>query len=128
LRRVPRAGELLAPPPAAGGSIARDLFHVTHELAARQDGRFEVTICSLPHPDLPQGTHDRVRYVSVDHAGALVTRLNEELFAEALVRLCRERALAVTIGARVRALVGQHFAWAIQAGLAEYYGGRPCQA
>jgi glycosyltransferase involved in cell wall biosynthesis len=57
---------LPVPPPVPGGSIARIVYHLAHELAAREDGRFDVTVCSLHHPNLPEGTHDGVRYLRVD--------------------------------------------------------------
>jgi glycosyltransferase involved in cell wall biosynthesis len=57
---------LPVPPPLPGGSIARIVYHLAHELASGFDKRFDVTVCSLPHPYLPEGTLDGVRYLRVD--------------------------------------------------------------
>jgi hypothetical protein len=57
---------LPVPPPVPGGSIARIVYHLARDLAAVPDGRFEVTVCSLRHPGLPEGTREGVRYLFVE--------------------------------------------------------------
>jgi glycosyltransferase involved in cell wall biosynthesis len=56
---------LPVPPPVPGGSIARIVYHLAHDLAAGPDGRFDVTVCSLRHPNLPEGKREGVRYLFV---------------------------------------------------------------
>jgi glycosyltransferase involved in cell wall biosynthesis len=59
---------LPVPPPVPGGSIARIVYHLAQGLADNDD-RFDVTICSLQHPDLPEGELEGVRYLRIgaDH-------------------------------------------------------------
>jgi len=60
---------LPVPPPALGGSVSRVVYHLAHELAVLDGGRFEVTVCSRDHPDVPEGTYDHVRYLRVGTEG-----------------------------------------------------------
>jgi hypothetical protein len=114
-------------------------------------GRFDVRACSLPHPDLREGTHDGLRHLRVDSGRyrrrpvydqririlrslflPLVSPADEADRADALVPLCRDRPLAKTMGARAEALVAESFTWRTQAAqLATYYddlvGVQPCR-
>jgi hypothetical protein len=56
---------LPVPPPVPGGSIARIVYHLAYKLAVGFDNRFDVTVCSLDHPDLPEGELDGVRYLRI---------------------------------------------------------------
>jgi glycosyltransferase involved in cell wall biosynthesis len=56
---------LPVPPPALGGSVSRVVYHLAHELAKLDHGRFEVTVCSREHPHVPEGMHEGVRYLRV---------------------------------------------------------------
>jgi glycosyltransferase involved in cell wall biosynthesis len=60
---------LPVPPPVPGGSIARIVYHLAHELAGGFDDRFDVTVCSIRHPELPEGELDGVRYLRVGAGG-----------------------------------------------------------
>lgn len=53
------------PPPALGGSVSRVVYHLAHELAKLDNGRFEVTVCSREHSEVREGVHDSVRYLRV---------------------------------------------------------------
>jgi spore coat protein SA len=57
---------LPVPPPALGGSVSRVVYHLARELATLDHGRFEVAVCSRVNPDVPEGMHERVRYLRVD--------------------------------------------------------------
>jgi spore coat protein SA len=52
------------PPPVPGGSIARIVYHLATELAKRPE-RFDVTVCSRPHPHLGEGVRENVRFQHV---------------------------------------------------------------
>ena len=56
---------LPVPPPALGGSVSRVVYHLAHELARLERGRFDVTVCSREHPDVLEGLHDGVQYLRV---------------------------------------------------------------
>jgi glycosyltransferase involved in cell wall biosynthesis len=59
---------MAVPPPVPGGSISRIVHRLALELATSPE-RFEVAVCSRPHPRLPEGVHDRVRYLRVSADG-----------------------------------------------------------
>jgi glycosyltransferase involved in cell wall biosynthesis len=59
---------MAVPPPVPGGSISRIVHRLALELAASRD-RFEVAVCSRPHPRLPEEVRDRVRYLRVSADG-----------------------------------------------------------
>jgi spore coat protein SA len=53
---------LAVPPPVPGSSVSR----VVHELARRLSSQeIDVTVCSLPHPDVPEGEYEGVHYLRV---------------------------------------------------------------
>lgn len=52
------------PPSVPGGSIARIVYHLAREVSAHNE-RFDATVCSLHHPDLPEGELEGVRYLRV---------------------------------------------------------------
>jgi hypothetical protein len=54
---------LPVPPPVPGGSIARIVYHLAHELVSEREGRFDAAVCSLRHPDLPERAREAVRYL-----------------------------------------------------------------
>lgn len=56
------------PPHVPGGSIARSVYELTHRVDAGYSDRSDVTVCSRPHRDLPEGTHDGVRYMPLASA------------------------------------------------------------
>ena len=60
---------LPVPLPVPGGSIARIVYHLAHKLATDEEGRFDVTVRSLRHPNLPEGTREGVRYVFAGSGG-----------------------------------------------------------
>jgi hypothetical protein len=51
-----------------GGSIARIVDELAHELVDGHSDCFDVTVCSLPYPELAEGTLDDVCYLRVGSA------------------------------------------------------------
>ena len=76
---------LPVPPPSLGGSVSRVVYHLAHELARLQGGRFDVTVCSREHPEVLEGVHDGVRYLRV---GLGNDRRRHDLYRQ-LVRVLR---------------------------------------
>ncbi len=50
------------PPPARCGSVSR----VVYELALELAGELDVTVCSLPNPDVPEGISEGIRFLRVE--------------------------------------------------------------
>jgi glycosyltransferase involved in cell wall biosynthesis len=76
--------------------------------------------CGLPVVGTAHG--GTVEIVEEGVTGLLVPPGDVAALAAALVRLCREPALATAMGARARARVAEHFTWPTQAArLAGYY-------
>jgi spore coat protein SA len=56
---------LPVPPPSLGGSVSRVVYELARELAADSQRRYDVTVCSRDHPEVPEGRHSGVRYLRV---------------------------------------------------------------
>jgi glycosyltransferase involved in cell wall biosynthesis len=52
---------IAVPPPIPGASVSRVVYELARELA----GAYDVTVCSLSHPTVPEGIHEGVRYLRV---------------------------------------------------------------
>jgi hypothetical protein len=63
--------------PVPGGSIF--VYHPAHELVAPREGRYEA-VCSLRHPDLPEGTQEGVRCTLAGSGQDLRTRAAYDRF------------------------------------------------
>jgi glycosyltransferase involved in cell wall biosynthesis len=53
--------DIAVPPPIPGASVQR----VVYELARELSDRYDITICSLPHPTIGEGMHEGLRFVRV---------------------------------------------------------------
>jgi glycosyltransferase involved in cell wall biosynthesis len=56
---------LPVPPPSLGGSVSRVVYELARELATGCEGRYDVTVCSRHHAEVPEGAQDGVRYLRV---------------------------------------------------------------
>jgi glycosyltransferase involved in cell wall biosynthesis len=54
---------LAVPPPVPGSSVSRVIHELARQLAVQD---VDVAVCSLPHPEVPEGEHEGVDYLRVE--------------------------------------------------------------